>query len=245
VDLGLAGKRVLVTGGTNGIGRETVLAFARAGACVVACNRSPGDAADTLALELKGLGDGHRVVQADVTDPAGVAALADACRDTLGGLDVVVNNVGVDGRSPFEELTEQKWNHVIEANLTSSFLVTQAALGLLADNGSVINIGASAGMRGRPESAHYGASKTALMGLTRSLAREFGGRGIRVNTVAPGVIVTEPGGGPPPPVADLIRAVTALNRLGTSEDVAAAVLFLASDVSRYITGVTLNVDGGI
>ncbi|WP_031173392.1 SDR family NAD(P)-dependent oxidoreductase [Streptosporangium roseum] len=245
MDLGLAGKRVLVTGGTHGIGRETVLAFARAGACVVACNRSPGEAADALARELKGLGDGHRVVQADVTDTAGVATLADACREALGGLDVVVNNVGVDGRSPFEELTGEKWHRVIETNLTSCFLVTQAALGLLADNGSVINIGASAGMRGRPESAHYGASKTALVGLTRSLARELGGRGIRVNTVAPGVIVTEPGGGPPPPVADLIRAVTALGRLGTGADVAAAVLFLASDVSRYITGVTLNVDGGI
>ncbi|MER5326827.1 SDR family NAD(P)-dependent oxidoreductase [Streptosporangium roseum] len=245
MDLGLAGKRVLVTGGTHGIGRETVLAFARAGACVVACNRSPGDAADYLARELKGLGDGHRVVQADVTDTADVAALADACREALGGLDVVVNNVGVDGRSPFGELTGEKWHRVIETNLTSCFLVTQAALGLLADNGSIVNIGASAGMRGRPESAHYGASKTALIGLSRSLARELGGRGIRVNTVAPGVIVTEPGGGPPPPVADLIRAVTALGRLGTSADVAAAVLFLASDVSRYITGVTLNVDGGI
>jgi 3-oxoacyl-[acyl-carrier protein] reductase len=245
VDLELAGKRVLVTGGTHGIGRETVLAFARAGACVVACNRSPGAAADSLTLELKALGDGHRVVQADVTDAAGVAVLMDTCREALGGLDVVVNNVGVDGRAPFGKLTEQEWHRLIDTNLTSCFLVTQAALELLCDNGSIISIGASAGMRGRPESAHYGAAKTALIGLTRSLARELGGRGIRVNTVAPGVIVTEPGGGPPPPVADLIRAVTALGRLGTSADVASAVLFLASDVSTYITGVTLNVDGGI
>ncbi|GLW06763.1 short-chain dehydrogenase [Microtetraspora sp. NBRC 13810] len=245
MDLGLAGKRVLVTGGTRGIGRETVLAFARAGARVVACSRGGDDAADSLARELKGLGDGHRVVAADVTDATAAAALADTCRETLGGLDVVVNNVGIDARSPFEKLTEQEWHRVVETNLTSCFLVTQAALPLLAEHGSVINIGASAGMRGRPESAHYGASKTALSGFTRSLARELGGRGIRVNVVAPGVIVTEPGGGPPPPVADLIRAVTALGRLGTGADVAAAVLFLAGDVSRYITGVTLNVDGGI
>lgn len=245
MDLGLAGKRVLVTGGTRGIGRHTVLAFARAGAYVVAGNRSPSDAADSLARELKGLGDSHRVVQADVTDAAGVATLTDTCRDALGGLDAVVNNVGVDGESAFEQLTAQEWHRVMETNLTSCFLVTQAALRLLADGGSIINIGASVGLRGRSNAAHYVASKAALIGLTRSLAKELGNRGIRVNTVAPGLIETEPDAGLPPPVADRIRAMTALGRLGTSEDVAAAALFLAGNASRYITGVTLNVDGGM
>ncbi|MEV5753944.1 SDR family NAD(P)-dependent oxidoreductase [Actinoallomurus sp. NPDC052308] len=245
MNLGLRGKRVLVTGGSRGIGRETVLAFARAGARVVACHRTPGEAADSLARELKELGGDHRLVQADVTEPAGASALAEACRETLGGLDALVNNVGVDGRAKFGELSAQEWRRVLDANLTGTFLVTKAVLGLLADGGSIINIGASAGMRGRPESAHYGASKTAILGLTRSLARELGRRGIRVNTIAPGVIVTEPGGGPPPPVADAIRAVTALGRLGTSADVAPAVLFLASDSSQYITGATLNIDGGV
>ncbi|MFC6883260.1 MULTISPECIES: SDR family NAD(P)-dependent oxidoreductase [Actinomadura] len=245
MDLALAGKRVLVTGGTRGIGRETVLAFARAGARVVACHRSPGEDADGLARELKALGDGHRVVRADVTDAAEVAALAQACREALGGLDVVVNNVGIDARSPLHELTAAEFRRVLETNLTCGFTVIQAALPLLADGGSIVNIGAVAGYRGRPESAHYGASKTALTGLTRSLAKEVGKRGIRVNIVAPGVIVTEPGGGPPPPVADIIRGMTALGDLGRGEDVAAAVLFLASDVSRYVTGATVNVDGGI
>lgn len=245
MDLGLAGKRVLVTGGTRGIGRETVLSFARSGARVVACHRSPGEDADGLVRELKALGEEHRVVQADVTDTDGVAALAGACRAALGGLDVVVNNVGIDARSPLDELTTLEWHRVMETNLTSTFSVTKAALPMLADGGSIINIGAVAGHRGRPESSHYGASKTALTGLTRSLAKEVGKRGIRVNIVAPGVIVTEPGGGPPPPVADIIRGMTALGSLGANEDVAAAVLFLASDVSRYITGATINVDGGI
>jgi 3-oxoacyl-[acyl-carrier protein] reductase len=245
VDFELSGKRVLVTGGTRGIGRQTVLAFARAGAAVVTAGREGGEAADGLARELKELGDANRVVQADVTRPDDVAALADACRETLGGLDIVVNNVGVDARSAFDELSAQEWHRVIETNLTSCYLVTKAALGLLADHGSIVNVGASAGTRGRPHSAHYGASKTALIGLTRSLARELGRRGVRVNTVAPGVIVTRPGGGPPPPVAELIRAVTSLDRLGTPDDVVPAVLFLASDLSRYISGVTLNVDGGI
>jgi 3-oxoacyl-[acyl-carrier protein] reductase len=245
VDLGLAGKRVLVTGGTRGIGRQTVLAFARAGACVVAGHLTPGDAADSLARELKELGDEHRVTRADVTEPAGAAALCAACQEALGGLDVIVNNVGVDGSSQFSELPVQEWQRVIDSNLTSSFLVTQAALGLLADHGSVINIGASAGMRGRVNGAHYGASKTALIGLTRSLAKELGKRGIRVNTVAPGVIETDSASPLPPPVADRIRAVTALGRLGTSQDVAGTVLFLASDLSSYITGVTIDVDGGM
>lgn len=245
MDLGLAGKRVLVTGGSRGIGRETVLSFARAGARVVACHRSPGEPADSLAQELKGLGEDHLVVQADVTQAEDVARLAETCRETFGGLDVVVNNVGIDARSPLNELTTQEWHRVIETNLTSCFTVTQTMLPLLPDGGSIVNIGAVAGWRGRPESAHYGASKTALTGLIRSLAKEVGGRGIRVNLVAPGVIVTEPGGGPPAPVADIIRGMTALGSLGTNEDVAACVLFLASDVSRYITGTTINVDGGI
>lgn len=246
MDLELVDKRVLVTGGTRGIGLETVLAFAQGGARVVACHHGGGDAADTLARELKNLGGGHhRVVQADVTDPADAAALADACQETLGGLDVVVNNVGVDGQVAFDRLTAQEWHRVIDANLTSCFLVTQAVLPLLADGGSVINIGASVALRGRMNGAHYGASKAALLGLTRALAKEFGHRGVRVNTVAPGVIETDPGAGLPPPVAKRISAMTALGRLGTSGDVAAAVLFLASDMSRYVTGATLNVDGGM
>jgi 3-oxoacyl-[acyl-carrier protein] reductase len=245
MDFGLAGKRVLVTGGTGGTGREIVLAFARAGASVVAGHRRSVDAADSLARELKMLGDSHRVVRADVTDAADVAILADACTEALGGLDVVVNNVGVDSQAAFGDLTLAEWHRVIETNLTSSFLVTRAALSLLSGTGSVINIGASVGLRGRPNGAHYSASKAALIGLTRSLAKELGRGGIRVNTVAPGVIETKPDAGLPAPVAARVRALTSLNRFGTSAEVASVVLFLASDASRYVTGVTINVDGGM
>jgi 3-oxoacyl-[acyl-carrier protein] reductase len=241
----LAGKRVLVTGGSRGIGREIVLTLARAGGSVVTCYLEPGDAPDSLASTLKETGGSHRVIQADVTTAAGAATLARECEEALGGLDVVVNNVGADFRAKFDELELSQWHEAVGTNLTSSFLVTQAALPLVADNGSIINVGAAAAQRGRPHSAHYAAAKSALSGLTRSLAREVGRRGIRVNLIAPGVIEKEPDAGLPPEVASQIRGMTALGRFGTCEDVAAAVLFLASDMSRYITGATLNIDGGI
>jgi 3-oxoacyl-[acyl-carrier protein] reductase len=245
VDYELTGKRVLVTGGTRGIGRETVLAFARGGARVVAVHRRPGEAAENLSRDLKAIGDGHRVVTADVTDPDDVTAVMGACRETLGGLDVVVNNVGVDGTSPFADLRADEWNRVLDSNLTSTFLVTQASLKLLVDGGSIVDVGASVAVRGRGEAAHYVASKAALLGLARSAAKELGKRGIRINTVAPGLVETEPDAGLPPQIADRIRSMTALGRLGTPADVAATVLFLASDASAYLTGTTINVDGGM
>ncbi|WP_320065179.1 3-oxoacyl-ACP reductase family protein [Micromonospora sp. RTGN7] len=241
----LAGKRVLITGGTRGIGRTTALSCARRGARLVVCYGHDEAGAEETARELKEGGGAHLVVRADVTDPDEVRRLVAVCREELGGLDAVVNNAGVDGRAAIEELTPQEWERVVDIDLTAAFLVSQAALGLLADGGSIVNIGASAALRGRPHSAHYAAAKSALIGLARSLAREVGDRGIRVNTVAPGVIVTESDPGPPPPVANLIKGMTALRRLGTPEDVAGAVLFLIGDESRYVSGATLHVDGGI
>ncbi len=203
-------------------------------------------AADLFAAELKDAGGGpHRVVRADVTDQAGVRHLAGICRDELGGLDAVVNNVGVDGRAALEEMTPQEWDRVLDLDLTAAFLVSRETLGLLSPGASVVHIGASAALRGRPHSAHYAAAKSALVGLTRTLAREVGDRGIRVNVIAPGVIVTETDPGPPPPVADLIKQMTALRRLGTPADVAGAVVFLVGDESRYVSGSILHVDGGI
>ncbi len=245
MDLRLDGKRVLVTGGSRGIGRETALAFARSGALVATCYHSSRPDAETLARELKGLGDEHRVVRADLTVPSDVTELIGVCRDAFGGLDVVVNNAGVDGQASLEDLSAAEWARVLDLNLTGCHLVTQAALPLLGDGASVINLGASVALRGRPGSAHYTASKAAVAGLSRSQARELGPRGIRVNIVAPGVIISGPDDGPPQALAGRIRAMTALGRLGTPAEVASAVLFLASDLARYISGATLNVDGGI
>lgn len=242
----LTDKRVLVTGGTHGIGRAMVLAFARAGATVVACHRNENEAAAKLAVDLEETGAGrHKLVTADVTDSADVERLAAACREHLGGLDVVVNNVGVDAHAPLDHLDDAEWHRVMDHNVTSAYLVTKATLTDLVDGGSVINIGSSAAQRGRPNGAHYTASKAALQGLTRALCKELGPRGIRVNLIAPGVVRTEDDRPLPPPVADRLVAMTALGRLAAPEDIVGTALFLAGDSARYVTGAVINVDGGM
>lgn len=244
MDYGLQGKTVLVTGGTRGIGRAVVLAFAREGAQVLACHRQEGEHARALALELKELGDDHLVVRADVTDPEDARRLAGTVRAEFGCLDVLVNNVGVNGRTAFGELSEQEWHRVLAHNVTSAYLVTQAMLNVLVDGSSIVTIGAAGALRGGVNGAHYTASKAALIGLTRGLCKELGPRRIRVNTVAPGLTETVPGA-LPAQVVERVAATTALGRICRPEDVAGAVLFLAGDAARYISGVTLNVDGGV
>ncbi|WP_416967598.1 SDR family NAD(P)-dependent oxidoreductase [Streptomyces sp. 4F14] len=242
---GFADSRVVVTGGTRGIGRAVTLAFARAGARLVVVHRTDGEQARTLAAELAGAGAEHALVRADVTTGAGARRLADTVREKFGGADVLVNNVGVDGHAKFDDLAEDEWRRVLDHNATSAYLVTHALVGLLPEGASVVNVGASVALRGRPLGVHYSASKAALVGFTRALAKELGGRGIRVNTVAPGVTETEPGAGLPPALAGRLAAMTALGRLGKPEDVAGAVLYLAGASASYVTGATIDVDGGI
>ncbi|GHF28087.1 SDR family NAD(P)-dependent oxidoreductase [Streptomyces morookaense] len=243
--LGLEGKRILVTGGSRGIGRATALALAEAGASLVVTYRDDTTAAAAVADRLRETGTPHRMVRADLTDTDAVAGLARTCREAFGGLDVLVNNAGVHGHAPLGTLDLAEWRRLVDTDLTSMFLVTQACLPLLADSASVINIGASAALRGRAGAAHYTAAKAGVIGLTRSLCKELGPRrGIRVNTVAPGVISAGEAD-LPPQVEQQVRGMTALGRLGTPADVAGAVLYLAGDLSRYVSGVTLNVDGGM
>jgi 3-oxoacyl-[acyl-carrier protein] reductase len=243
VIINLSGRKALVTGGTRGIGREITLALARAGADVVVCYRKDGEHVEQLARELKEIAGDHHVVRADVSDTADVRALADECRARFGGLDVVVNNAGVISHEPFERLAVDEWRRVLDTNLTGAYLVAQAALPLLRTGGSIVNIGSRVATVGIPLRAHYTAAKAGLIGLTRSLCKELGPRGIRVNLVAPGVIATEA------ELSEEVRAryegMTALRRLGAPADVAAVVCFLASDLAAYVTGETIHVDGGI
>ena len=241
--INLSGRKALVTGGTRGIGRGITLALAAAGADVLACYRTDGEHVEQLARDLKELPGDHHLVRADISDTAEVRALADECRHRFGGLDVVVNNAGVISHEPFERLAVDEWRRVLDTNLTGAYLVAQAALPLLGAGGSIVNIGSRVATVGIPLRAHYTAAKAGMIGLTRSLCKELGPRGIRVNLVAPGVIATEA------ELSDEVRAryegMTALRRLGDTADVAAVVCFLASDLAAYITGETIHVDGGI
>ncbi|MEV4173355.1 SDR family NAD(P)-dependent oxidoreductase [Nonomuraea sp. NPDC049709] len=245
MNLDLNSRRVLVTGGTRGVGRAISLALAGAGANVVACHRTDEESAAELGRQLKQLGGDHHVVRADVTVPADVAALADHVRTVYGGLDVVVNNAGVDSMAPLAVLEGEEWRRVLDTDLTSAFLVTQTMLPLLGEGASVIMIGSAAAERGVAMRAHYGAAKAGLAGFTRSLVKELGERRIRVNVVAPGIVETEPGAGLPEELFQRFTGLTPLGRLAQPDDVAGAVLFLAADLSRFVNGVTIAVDGGI
>lgn len=237
------GRRVLVTGGTRGIGRGIVLAFARAGANVVTCHRSGGPAVDSLIKELSETPGDHKVVQADIGKEEDIERLIGECRAHLGALDVVVNNAGSISHIPFAKLPADEWRRVLDVNLTGTFLVVQKSLPLLTPGASIINIGSKVATVGIPLRSHYTASKAGLIGLTRSLCKELGPLGYRVNLVAPGPIETEEEVSPE--VRERYQRLTAVGRLGVTGDIAGPVLFLASDLAAFITGEVLNVDGGI
>ncbi|WP_018681853.1 SDR family NAD(P)-dependent oxidoreductase [Actinokineospora enzanensis] len=243
--LGLTGKNILITGATRGIGAGITRAFAAAGSSVVGCYRSDDAAAAALAAELADTPGEHHFVRADVADPADVQVLVKTARERLGALDVVVNNAAAISHVPFAELELAEWNRVLTAGLTSAYLVTRAALPVLADGGSVVNIGSRVAVVGVPLRSHYAAAKAGLLGLTRTLAKELGGRRIRVNTVAPGAILTEEAAALPRERLARYEAMAALGRLGDPAEVAGVVVFLASGLSTYLTGQTLTVDGGM
>lgn len=249
MDLGLHGARALVTGGTRGVGRGITLALARAGADVIACGRGESEAAASLERELKQIGGSHQVRFADLTEPPQIAELMGEVAATSDRLDVLVNNAGAISHVPYGELEPAEWHRVLDTNLTAAYLMIRHALPLLGAGSSVISIGSKSSEVGIPLRAHYTATKAALRGLSRSLAKEFGSRGIRFNVLALGVIETEAlQAMPAEQRAALVRRYsekTALGRLGTPDDVAGAVLFLASDLARYVTGATVAVDGGI
>ncbi|MCL6553273.1 MAG: 3-oxoacyl-[acyl-carrier-protein] reductase, partial [Firmicutes bacterium] len=231
----------------GGIGSRIAVALAREGAAVVVHYAHRQEAADAVVAEIVALGGRARAVAADLTRPEQAAAVVAAATDAFGRLDILVNNAGTTRDGLVLRMTDEDWQQVLATNLSGAFYCIRAALRefLRQRSGRIINVASAAGQAGNAGQANYVAAKAGLIGLTRAVAREVGSRGITVNAVAPGYIaagMTErlPSG----TTARYLQQIP-LGRAGTPEEVAAAVVFLASDAAAYITGQVLNVDGGM
>jgi NAD(P)-dependent dehydrogenase (short-subunit alcohol dehydrogenase family) len=243
----LEGKSAVVTGADRGIGQGIARALAKAG-CRVAVNHiGTPEHADETVRELQGLGVDAFAVKADVRRPTEVAAMVDAAATRFGRLDLLVNNAGVQTWKEFLDVTEEEWDLVIDTNLKGCFFCTQAAARHMKNTGggSIVNIGSGSNKVPFPRLVAYTASKGGIEMVTKVAALTLGPHGIRVNCIAPGAILTERTRDELPDYAGQFAAITPLGRIGTPEDVAAAVVFLASDASQFITGQTINVDGGL
>ncbi len=241
--MGLDGKVAMVTGGTRGIGRAIATAFAGAGVKVAVIGRDQARA-DQAAAEI---GHDAKGYACDVTSQESVEAAVSAIEKAQGSIDILINNAGVTKDNVFLRLSDADFDTVLEANLKGAFRTIRAASrGMMKKRwGRIINVSSVVGLIGNKGQANYAASKAGLLGLTKSIARELASRGITVNAVAPGFIATDMTAGLTAEQKDALAKQIPLERLGTSEDVAGAVLFLASDGAGYITGQVLAVDGGM
>ncbi|NEA37377.1 SDR family oxidoreductase [Streptomyces sp. SID13031] len=240
----LMGKLALVTGGSRGIGAAVAIALASRGADVaITYNSSPEDAAGVVK-QIEVAGRRGFAIEADAADAGAVTAAVARAYEVLGGLDVLVNNAGVGAVGMIGDVTVEELDRVLAVNVRGLYVAAQAAAGLLADGGRMIHIGSCIADRNTgPGMSLYAMSKAAVVGMNKGLARDLGARGITSNVVQPGPIDTSmnPADGP---FAATQRSYLALDRFGTVEDVAAAVLYLAGPGGSYVTGTELSVDGG-
>jgi len=239
----LQNKIAIVTGAGRGIGRGIALALAKEGAKVVVSDLNESDCISVVA-EIEKLGSEGIAVKCDVSQKAEVDELIEAAITKFGQLDIMANNAGIYPFVPFENMTEENWEKVMNVNLKSVFLTSQAAAKVMKPGSKIVNISSIAAFVGFTGLAHYCASKGGINGFIRPLAMELAAKKINVNNVAPGAIET-PGasGGTEESTKQTIAAIPA-GRMGQPEDIANAVVFLASDRADYITGQTLVVDGG-
>ena len=234
----LEGKTALVTGASRGIGRAIAEELARAGASVIVSYRAGAEEAEEVAASV-----GGRAVQADVSDPEAAARLV----EEAGDVDVLVNNAGLTRDGLILRMPDEDWRDVIETNLSGTFYTCRAAArGMMKRRGgSIVNISSIVGLHGNPGQTNYSASKAGIIGLTKALARELAGRGVRANVVAPGYVESRLTDAISEEMKTLMLGNTPLGRFGKPADIAGAVRFLCSDDASFITGEVLLVDGGL
>jgi 3-oxoacyl-[acyl-carrier protein] reductase len=244
--MNLTGKKALVTGASRGIGRATAIALAREGAEVIVNYISNQTAALEVEKEITRSGGLAHLVRADVSVQSGVDALFRAVDTYLGGLDILVNNAAIAHLASLGQATVEIWNRILQADLTSTFLCTQAAaLRMIPKKyGRIVNISSIGGVTGIEIDPSYASAKAGVIGLTKSTARALGRHNITVNVICPGLIETDMSSMLPEEAKAWTIQEAALHRIGAPEDVADAILFFASDLSRHVTGQTLLVDGG-
>jgi 3-oxoacyl-[acyl-carrier protein] reductase len=239
----LKGKGALVTGATGGIGGAIAKALHGQGA-TVAISGTRAEKLEALASEL---GERVFVLPCDLRDRPAVQQLPDAAEKALGQVDILVNNAGITHDNLFMRMKDEEWDDVINVNLTSVFVLTRGILrGMMRRRaGRIVNIASISGVLGNPGQANYAASKAGLVGMTKSLAREVASRGVTANCIAPGFISTPMTDALTPKQVEAIAAAIPTQTFGKPEDIAAAVVFFASDEAAYVTGETMHVNGGM
>lgn len=242
----LDGKKAIITGGARGIGRAIAEAFVAEGADVAVADLGPPDKASELVGALQEGGRRAIYIQTDVTDEAQVQAMAKRAIDELGGVNVLVNDAGIFSQVLLHEMTSAQWDKVMNVNLRGVFLCTRYVLPHMLErgSGSIINIGSQLGQIGGREMVHYSASKGGVLAFTKALAREVSNKGVRVNSIAPGPILTDMMKDETDEWKNAKLAELPIGRFGQAHEVAPTAVFLASDESSYYVGQTLGPNGG-
>lgn len=243
----LDGKIALVTGGSRGIGRAIAIELAKEGASVAINYAGNVKAAEEVKAIIEEAGGKAIILQADVSNEQAAAEMVEKVIAEFGGIDILVNNAGITRDSLFIRMKSEDWNAVINTNLTSMFNCTKVAAKYMVKQrkGRIINLSSVSGIMGNIGQTNYSAAKAGVIGYTKSLAREMAARGITVNAVAPGFITTDMTAAMPEKAKEHVLSAIPMGKMGQPEDIANAVLFLASDKASYITGQVVKVDGGM